>query len=216
MSQTDSPAPPSFAARLLLVAAPRLRRRGAGPESPLQPRLRRARRTYRLDDTDGELRPRRRLRQLHLLRRDRRDLRLSGGGDQNFWITSDQCIPVDPGATPELLLAGMYRTTADVFARIYLQYFSDGACLAPIGFSTTVFGGTSAGWNRIAGVVDTRPRRRLGHRFRRHHSGHERRAGSSRCSGIAFYLGVEPQIFRDDFEFESGSACHWSAVVGGI
>lgn len=140
---------------------------------------------------------------------------LSGGGDQNFWITSDQCIPVDPGANPGLLLAGMYRTTADVFARIYLQYFSDGACSAPIGFSPTVFGGTSAGWNRIAGVLTLDPGAGSVIVFA------DTILATSGGPQFAvqwdrFYLGVEPQIFRDDFEFESGSACHWSAVVGGV
>lgn len=140
---------------------------------------------------------------------------LSGGGDQAFWVTSDQCIPVDPATTPDLVLAGIYRTAGDVFARIYLQIFSDGNCTAPIGFSSTFFGGTSASWNRIAGVVtlgsgvgsvfvfaDVIPSTSGGPSFT--------------VDWDRFYLGVEPQVFRDDFEFESGSACHWSAVVGEI
>ena len=33
----------------------------------------------------------------------------SGGGDQGFWITSQQCIVVDPVTTPVMQVAGMYR-----------------------------------------------------------------------------------------------------------
>ena len=32
-------------------------------------------------------------------------------------MTSQDCILVDPVATPQLFLAGMYKTTAEVYAR---------------------------------------------------------------------------------------------------
>lgn len=61
---------------------------------------------------------------------------LSGGGDQGFWITSLQCIVVDPVTTPVMQLAGMYRTTDSVYNRIYLQLFSDTSCSTPTGYSS--------------------------------------------------------------------------------
>lgn len=139
---------------------------------------------------------------------------LSGGGDQYFWIISQPCILVDPVANPVLQLAAMYRTTATVYSRIYLQMFLDTTCSTPIGFSSSVFGGTAADWSRIAGAVtidsaalsvlvfaDTLPQTSGGPAFT--------------VQWDRFYLGVVPEIFRDGFEFESGSACHWSPVVGG-
>ncbi len=140
---------------------------------------------------------------------------LSGGGDQAFWITSQQCILVDPVANPVMHLAGMYKTTASVYSRIYLRLHSDTSCLTPFGYSSNVFGETSAAWNRLAGAVAI--------------------DGATMAVGVwvetyvqtsggpaftvewdRFYFGVLPETFLDDFEFESGSACRWSAVVGGI
>ncbi len=139
----------------------------------------------------------------------------SGGGSQYFHMTSLQCIPVDPLATPELHLAGMYKATANVYARIYLQVFSDAGCSTPIGFSATVFGGTSVAWNRIADVVaiDANAASVVVNV-----DGNPANFGEPQFTmeWDRFYLGAAPEIFLDDFEFESGSACHWSAVVGGI
>jgi len=140
---------------------------------------------------------------------------LSGGGDQGFWITSQQCIVVDPVTTPVMQVAGMYRTTASIYSRIYLQVFSDTECLTPTGFSSFVFGGTSAAWNRIAGAVAIdSPTTSV----RVYVESYVQTSG-----GPAFtvqwdrlYFGVLPEIFLDDFEFESGSSCRWSNVVGGI
>ena len=140
---------------------------------------------------------------------------LSGGGSQYFFMTSTQCIPVDPATNPALHLAGMYTATADVYARIYLQFFSDTGCSTPIGFSATLVGGTSVAWNRIADTVaiDANAGSVLVLV-----DGNPANLGEPQFTmrWDRFYLGVEPQIFRDDFEFESGSACHWSAVVGGL
>lgn len=140
---------------------------------------------------------------------------LSGGGNQYFWMTSGQCIVVDPLATPQLHLAAMYRTSADIYSRLYLQYFSDANCGTSIGFSSTVVGATSPAWTRIAGpvAIDANAASIVVHA--------DNLIAVSGGPAFAvqwdrFYLGVIPEIFLDDFEFESGSACHWSAVVGGI
>jgi hypothetical protein len=128
-----------------------------------------------------------------------------------------ECILVDPVTTPQLFLAGMYKTTADVFARIYLQYFSDTTCstLAAVPWSAPVYGGTAAAWNRIAGEVPVDPDVAA---VRVHVDTIPAVSGAPAFTiqFDRFYLGVEPQIFLDDFEFESGSACHWSNVVGGL
>lgn len=136
------------------------------------------------------------------------------GGTQYFFINSQQCIPVDPVATPVLYLAGMYKTTGNVFARLYLQYFSDSGCSSPSGFSGMVVGDASATWNRIGDAITLDPNAGSVQLFA---DNNVAVGGEPQFTAQwdRFYLGVEPQIFLDDFEFEGGSACHWSAVVGG-
>ena len=139
-----------------------------------------------------------------------------GGGDQLFWITSQQCILVDGVANPVMHLAGMYRTTANVFSRIYLQLFSDASCLAPVGFSVPLsLAELSAAWNRLAGTVAidsaTMAVRVWVETYVQTSGG-----PAFTVQWDRFYFGVLPEIFLDDFEFESGSACRWSAAVGGI
>ena len=142
---------------------------------------------------------------------------LSGisGSEQYFWMSSQQCILVDPGANPEMFLAGKYRTTGNVFARIYLQLFSDTACSAPIGFSSPVFGGTAPSWSRIAGEVAIDGATQSVLFFA---ETYPQTAGEPAFTvqWDRFYMGILPEIFLDDFEFESGSSCRWSNVVGGI
>ena len=140
---------------------------------------------------------------------------LSGGGDQAFWITSQPCILIDPVVTPVMHLAGMYRTTATVYSRIYLQMFSDTTCSTPVGFSSFVFGGTAPAWSRIAGAVaiDSATVSVL---FFAESYPQNAGAPAFTMQWDRFYLGVLPEIFHDDFEFESGSSCRWSSVVGGI
>ncbi len=140
---------------------------------------------------------------------------LSGGGSQYFLMTSSQCILVDPVTNPLMHLGAMYRTTAAVFARIYLQIFSDTSCSIPIGFSATLFGETSAGWNRLADEITIDANAASVLLFV---DGNPQNAGEPQFTmqWDRFYFGVEPQLFLDDFEFESGSACRWSAVVGGV
>ncbi len=135
--------------------------------------------------------------------------------DHFLSLYGNQCIPVDPTATPVLHVAVMYKTTATVWARVYLQQFSDAACSSYLAWSGTVSGGTSANWTRIMGPItldssaasvlvwlDFNPQQ----------------AGMGQYTGSIdrLYLGVEPQIFLDDFEDESGSACNWSLIVGGV
>ena len=140
---------------------------------------------------------------------------LSGGGDQAFWITSQQCTLIDPVVTPLIHLAGMYRTTATLYSRVYLQLFSDTACSAPIGFSSPVFGGTAPSWSRIAGEVAIDGATQSVLFFA---ETYPQTAGEPAFTvqWDRFYMGILPEIFLDDFEFESGSSCRWSNVVGGI
>lgn len=137
------------------------------------------------------------------------------GSSHYFYVVPDQCIAVDPSATPELYLAAMYRTTANVFARLYLQFFSDGACATPIGWSSSVFGSTSANWNRIGDFLPLNPNAGS---VSFHADNNPETVGEPQFTvqWDRFYLGVEPQLLLEDFEFEGGSACRWSSVVGGI
>ncbi len=137
---------------------------------------------------------------------------LSGGGDQVFWITSLPCILVDPVATPVIQLAAMYKTTATIYSRIYLQMFSDTTCSTPVGFSSFVFGGTAPSWSRIAGgvAIDSATMSVL---FFAESYPQTAGAPAFTVQWDRFYMGVLPEIFLDDFEFESGSSCRWSAVV---
>lgn len=139
---------------------------------------------------------------------------LSGvsGSQQYFWMESEQCIVVDPVANPEMFLAGMYRTTGNVFARIYLARFSDTDCTTPIGFTSLVAGATSPEWNRIAGAVEI-PGSTVAVQLMADNNVAILGAPQFTVQWDRFYVGFTPEIFVDDFEFESGSACHWSAVV---
>lgn len=137
------------------------------------------------------------------------------GGSQFFYMSSLECIPVDPVSTPTLHLAAMYQTTADIYPRLYLQFFSDSGCATPIGFSAFAFAGTSAAWNGIAGTVAIDANASS---VQLHVDGNPANAGEPQFTmrWDRFYVGVEPQILLDGFEFESGSSCHWAPVVGDI
>ena len=140
---------------------------------------------------------------------------LSGGGDQAFWITSQPCTLIDPVVTPVLHLAGMYRTTASIYSRVYLQMFSDTTCSTPIGFSSFVFGGSAPSWSRIAGAV-TIDSATVSVLFFVENYPQTAGAPAFTVQWDRFYMGVLPEIFHDDFEFESGSSCRWSAVAGEL
>ena len=139
---------------------------------------------------------------------------LSGGGSQFFQVLSE-CIPVAAAANPVWNVGGMYKTTADVFARLTLSQYSDIACGTQTGFSETIFAESSASWNRVSGevhvaantlavvlYVDANPAVVGAPQFT--------------VQWDRFYLGLAPEVFRDGFEVESGSACHWSAISGAL
>lgn len=134
------------------------------------------------------------------------------GGNEYFWMGSQQCILVDPMVHPELFVAAMYRTTGSVFARIYLQRFSDTDCATGIGFTGMVAGSTSPDWTRIAGSLaiasDT-----VAVQLMADNNVAVGGAPQFTVQWDRFYLGLTPEIFVDDFEFEGGSACHWLPVV---
>lgn len=129
-----------------------------------------------------------------------------------FAMYSTQCVAVDPSATPTLHLGAMYRTTAPVYARLFLQSFTDAACASFEGYYTVAFGTSSATWTQIGSAVTFGPNTRS---FYVTADFNPVASGSPPFTGTfdRFYLGLEPRIFVDDFEAEAGSACNWSAVV---
>lgn len=140
---------------------------------------------------------------------------LAGGGSQFLGIYSQQCIPVDPVATPTLHLGVLYRTPANVFARLVLAFYSDAGCLTPAGFSSFVFDTTSADWKRLLGPVALAGNAQAVQVWADFNPA---QAGLPQYTGSfdRFYLGVPALLFADSFEAESGSTCHWSVVVGGV
>jgi hypothetical protein len=139
---------------------------------------------------------------------------VSGGGDQFLGINSEQCLPVDPAATPTLYLGALFSTPANVHARLYLTLYSDGACQTHAGFSPTIFATGPLGWTRLLGAVaipGTVHSVVLASDFNPAEAEQPQYTGSY----DRFYVGVAALLFADDFEAESGSACHWSAIVGG-
>ncbi len=139
---------------------------------------------------------------------------LSGGGSQFLGLISEQCIAVDPAVTPTLHLGALFSTPAHVYARIYLAQYSDGACQTHLGYSATLFAEGPSGWSRLLGAVAI-PGNVHSVVFSTDFNPAE--AGQPQYTGSfdRFYLGVAALLFADDFEAESGSACHWSAIVGG-
>ncbi|MBZ0089771.1 MAG: hypothetical protein K8H90_05260 [Thermoanaerobaculia bacterium] len=138
---------------------------------------------------------------------------LSGGGSQALAINSDQCVPIDPAVTPTLYLGALFSTPAHVYARLYLTQYSDGACQTHSGFSATLFAEGPSGWSRLLDAVAIPGNVhsvRLSSDFNAVEAGEPQYTGSF----DRFYLGAAALLFADDFETESGSACHWSAIVG--
>lgn len=129
-----------------------------------------------------------------------------------FAMYSTQCIAVDPLATPTLHLAAMYRTTAPVWARLALQSFTDAGCANFESYYSGAYGSTSATWTAIGGPIALAPTTLS---FKVTADFNPMNAGQGPFTGSfdRFYVGVEPQIFVDNFEAESGSACHWSAIL---
>lgn len=129
-----------------------------------------------------------------------------------FAMYSTQCIAVDPLATPTLHLNAIYRTTAPVWARLALQSFTDADCANFEGYYSGAYGSTSAAWAAIGGPITLAPPTLS---FKVTADFNPMNAGQGPFTGSfdRFYVGVLPQILVDGFETESGSACHWSAIV---
>ncbi len=137
---------------------------------------------------------------------------LAGGGSEFFGLTSQTCVTIDGSVVAALEAGGMYRTSADVWSRIYLQYFTDADCLLHQTWSGTVFGGTSPGWTRISGPVGLTAETRS---VRLHLDTIPMTAGEPpfTVEWDRLYLGTVPELFLDGFESEDGSACHWSSIA---
>lgn len=137
------------------------------------------------------------------------------GGTQVLGLVSEQCIPVDAIATPTLFIGALYKSSANVYTRIYLQFFSDGACTVFDSWSAWAFGSMSPNWNSILGPISISPTALSAKVWNDviPASGLEPQFTASLDR---IYLGVLPWIFVDGFEAEGGSACHWSSIVGQI
>jgi hypothetical protein len=136
----------------------------------------------------------------------------TGSGFQSFVLTAEACLPVDGSVVGSLEAGGMYRTSAGVWTRIYLQFFSDADCLAHQGWSGFVAGGTSSDWTRISGPIA------LGTATRAVRfwidvipMAFEEPPFTVELDRLS--LGPLPELFLDGFESEAGSACHWSSLV---
>ena len=137
----------------------------------------------------------------------------AGGGDQFLSLYGQDCLTVDPVATPSLYLGVTYRTTASVWARLYLQFFSDAACGSHIGYSATVFGSTSASFNRIVDAVDI-PANAGSMRFWVDFNPQAAGIPQYTAEIDRIYLGDAAEVFVDGYEAEGGSACRWSPSQG--
>lgn len=137
------------------------------------------------------------------------------GGLQEVGMNSEQCVPVDPLATPTLYLGALYKVSANVYARLYLQFFSTGTCTNFDSWSNLVFGLTSPSWNLILGPIAIPPTAQSAKVWAEYIPVSALEPPYT-ASYDRLYLGALPQIFVDGFEAESGSACHWSTIVGGI
>ncbi len=135
----------------------------------------------------------------------------SGGGSQFFHMISD-CLALDGSAHPVAHLGGMYKTTANVWARLYLSQYDAADCNSAATFTSQIFGGTSAAWTRLSGPVALSANT-VAVRFEADFNPAVAGIPQFLASWDRFYLGITPEIFVDDFEFESGSACHWSSIL---
>lgn len=136
-----------------------------------------------------------------------------GIGSQYLRMRQADCLAVDPNATPALYLGATYRTTANVWARLYLQFYSDGDCLSHLGFSDFVFGGTSASFNRIVDLIAI-PATAAGMRFWVDFNPKNADEPQFTAEVDRIYLGERAEIFDDGLEAEGGSVCRWSASEG--
>lgn len=136
----------------------------------------------------------------------------SGGGSQFLNMVSD-CFEVSGATTPTLWLSELYQSTAQVFARLTLQFFTDTACATPLTFSATVAAGNSATWRRLLGSVDVPPSTASARLFV---DFNPQVAGVPQYTGSVdqVYVGTTALLFADGLETEGGSACRWSEKQG--
>lgn len=134
------------------------------------------------------------------------------GSMQYFSFSSGTCVAVDGSVVDRLEAGGMYRTDADVWARLYLQLFSDDGCQQHLGWSAVVAGGTAPTWERISGPIALSPETRS---VRLHVDDNPMVADAPAFTvdWDRLYLGSVPELFVDGFEVESGSACRWSSLL---
>jgi hypothetical protein len=136
----------------------------------------------------------------------------STGSIEYIDLTSDTCVAVDGSVVDRLEAGGMYRTGAAVWARLYLQLFTDDACLQHLGWSAVVAGGTAPVWERISGPITLTPETRSV----RLHVGNNPMVADEPPYTVEWdrlYLGAVPELFVDGFEVDSGSACRWSSLL---
>lgn len=133
----------------------------------------------------------------------------STGSIQYFSFASETCVTVDGSVVDRLEAGGMYRTEAGVWARLYLQLFTDAGCQAHFGWSAVVAGGTAPAWERISGPIALSPETRS---VRLHADNNPMAAGEPpfTVEWDRLYLGPVPELFLDGFETEAGSTCRWS------
>ncbi|MBZ0090420.1 MAG: hypothetical protein K8H90_08595 [Thermoanaerobaculia bacterium] len=137
----------------------------------------------------------------------------SGGGSQFLNMYSLDCIAVDPLATPTLYLGATYKTTAQVFARVTLQFFSQADCNGSVTFSSPVVGLTSPNWFTLLEgrpVPDTAASARVRVDFNPQAPG----VPQYTAAIDRIYVGAGALIYADPFEADGGSACRWSASPG--
>lgn len=137
----------------------------------------------------------------------------SGGGSQYLGLIGEDCVAVDPVATPTLYLGASYRTTATVWARFYLQFFTDGACGSFDSYSGAIFDGPSATWKALLGEISV-PTVAGSLRVWVDFNPQELATPQFVASVDRIYLGTSARLFLDAFEAEGGSACRWSSSVG--
>lgn len=133
----------------------------------------------------------------------------STGSMQYFNLSSDTCVGVDGSVVERLEAGGMYRTEAGVWARLYLQLFSDEDCQQHLGWSAVVAGGTAPAWERISGPIALSAETRS---VRLHVDNNPMVANEPpfTVEWDRLYLGPVPELFLDGFETEIGSTCRWS------
>lgn len=137
----------------------------------------------------------------------------AGGGSQYLSMISEDCVAVDPVATPALYLGASYRTTATIWARTFLQFFTDGACGSFDSYSSSLADGPSATWKALLGALDI-PATAGSLRVWVDFIPQEFNTPQYVASVDRIYLGTSARVFLDDFEAEGGSACRWSSAIG--